>query len=445
MQQPNTLLISPYFDAGLPSGGVLYSIDMAREWLARGRQVHVICIDRTRRLADLEAYVATGQLVLHPIAAERASRFTHHPDPALYTTTREVLRMARPEIIHVHNIQGMLSAVAAAIDEGPPILLTALDFGLICLNFYLYAGSLRPCDSPMSARACTTCIRRTLRGPARVLGPLLPRFATRRIWPRFVRLDQIKAIGEMHGLMRHVLRSVRTIIAPSPAMRDRLVECGAPPGRVINLTYGISPEKIVRPPKQISECLRLGYVGGADRIKGFATVLRSLDHLPAGLPLRVRAFGGESLRQVIAGQSIKVQQYIECNRPLFGRPLMEEHARIDATLVPSVWQENSPFAVLESFANGTPVLGSDQPGISHLITPDRDGWLIKPGNPAAWARAFIRAVQHPARIRAMQVNAKYLRTTADFVNDVEWIEQSLPGRTKHQPPRSAIPPVAVYA
>ena len=150
MNQPNTLLISPYFDAGLPSGGVLYSIDTAREWLARGRQVHVLCLNRRRSLADLQPYVATGQLVLHPIARQECGRFTHHGDDELFAATREILRRTQPDIVHVHNIQGMLSAVAAAIEAGPPTILTGLDFGLLCLNMCLYAGSPRVCDTPFA-------------------------------------------------------------------------------------------------------------------------------------------------------------------------------------------------------------------------------------------------------------------------------------------------------
>jgi glycosyltransferase involved in cell wall biosynthesis len=442
--QPSTLLISPYFDASLPSGGVLYSMDMTREWLRRGRQVHVVCINQSRTLGDLSPYLETGQLILYPIAPEENGRFTHHPDDALYNTTRELIRTQRPELVHVHNIQGMLSAVAASIDADLPTVMTSLDFGLVCFNFCLYTGSPRICETPLSCSDCTECLRRTIRGPARVLGPMLPRAATRRIWPRFVRLDQIKCVRELHALMRRVLTSLDRIVALSPGMAERLRSLDAARGNVVFLAQGISPEKRVRPAKEICESLRLGYMGGLDPIKGFATIAQAANHLPAGLPLRIRVFGGDAMRDHIAQLPSRSRNYIEYHPLLFGRSLMEEHARIDAMLVPSIVHENSPSAALESLANGTPVLGSDEPGVSHLIVSDRNGWIIKAGDAKAWARAFIEAVQKPARIRRMQAIATYSRTTSDFVDDLERVEESvLPARKMLMPRRLTMSPMCI--
>jgi glycosyltransferase involved in cell wall biosynthesis len=104
---------------------------------------------------------------------------------------------------------------------------------------------------------------------------------------------------------------------------------------------------------------------------------------------------------------------------------MSEHAHIDAMLVPSIVHENSPFAALESLANGTPVIGSDEPGISHLIAPEHNGWIIPAGQPAAWARAMRDAALQPECIRTMQSTACFRRTTTDFVDDIQKIEMQL--------------------
>ena len=278
---------------------------------------------------------------------------------------------------------------------------------------------------------------RGIRGPAGYFGKVLPRSITRRLWPRFVRLDQVKSVDEIHRLMQRITAGVDRFIAPSPGMADILVDAGVPAGHVRQLAYGLSPDKMLRPVKAISEALRFGFVGGADPVKGFSTIAAALNLLPAGLPLEIRAFGGDALRLAIDHLPARAKSYVTHTAPRFGRALMEEHARIDAMLVPSVWHENSPFAAIESFANGTPVLGADEPGISHLIVPERNGWIIEAGNAKAWARAFIEAVQQPARIRRMQAIASYARTTADFVDDVERVEASLrpaqPAFMTHRP------------
>lgn len=423
-----TLVISPFFDARLPSGGVLYSVQMARQWLHRGRIVDVICADGARSLADLQHFVDLGQLRLHPILPAERTRFSHHPDPALHRKTGELIRDLRPDVIHVHNIQGMMSAILAAVESPVPVILTALDFGLLCFNFCLYQGSADICDGPTSSARCARCLRRTIRGPAGWLGPVLPRSVTRRLWPRFVRLDQIKSAQELHGTMRTVLQSLDAIIALSPGLARRLQEYGAPADRVIHLSQGVAPEQRVRPLKTPSEVLRLAYLGGIDPIKGLHVIVAAADRLPDDLPLLIEVFGGDTARMFLDEQSARARRYLRHHPPMFGRALAEEHSRIDALLVPSVVHENAPSAVLISLANGTPVIASDRPGISHLIRPEENGRLIEAGSPAAWFEALLRAANSPNEIHRMRDGARYDRTTADFSDDVEHLESRLIGR-----------------
>ena len=423
---PRTLLISPFFDAALPSGGVLYSVDVVREWLARGRSVTLLCGRRERRLADLQDYVDAGQLTILPIVDDEQIRFTHHPDPRTYAAARDAIRAVAPDVIHVHNTHGMLSAVEAAIDSPAPVVATALDFSLICLNFYLYDSTGSVCPGLQGTGCCQRCISRTMHGSPRWLEPVLPRWATRRIWPRFVRLDQIKAAPELHALMAHVRRGVDAIIAPSPIMHEKMTAATRGANVCVReILYGVAPEKVLRPDKMPSEILRLAYLGSAERIKGLHVLIAMLESLPAGLPFEIRAIGNDAVRAAIVQTSAHVRSYLRYHPPLFGRELAAEHARIDAVLVPSLWYENSPFVVLESLANGTPVIASDQPGISHLITPGVNGELVRPGDPAAWRNALLPLIERPGRVRRMQTAARLDRTTADFVDDVAELESEL--------------------
>lgn len=427
INQPRTLLVSPFLDPGVPSGGVLYSVDVVREWLRRGRTVQVLCSGQPRWLGDLEAWVAQGRLSIEQMVDPGRTRFTHHSDSGLYAQVRETVRSFQPDIIHVHNIHGMMSAAHAAVDGRVPVILTALDFGLLCFNFYLYDGTIEPCDGPVSTGECARCVMQETRGPARWVGRFLPRSVTRRWWPTFVRLDQSKSAAGLHKVMRHVRMSLDAVIAPSPIVAERFSAFGTPEDRIVEVPYGISPEKIVRPKKVLSERMRFAYFGNAEPVEGLQVVIEALDCLPDNLPMEITAFGDERVKHAIADASPRARRYLTYHKPLFGAALAREHARIDAVLMPSLWHENSPFAVLEALANGTPVIAADQAGIRHLVLPDHTGWLIEPGKPAVWTRAFIRAIERPAVIRSMQINARFDRTTGDFLDDVEQLEQQLVG------------------
>jgi glycosyltransferase involved in cell wall biosynthesis len=50
------------------------------------------------------------------------------------------------------------------------------------------------------------------------------------------------------------------------------------------------------------------------------------------------------------------------------------------SITPSEWYENNPMAILESFALGTPVIGSDIGGIPELVTQNKTGFLFSPSD-----------------------------------------------------------------
>lgn len=438
---PRTLLITPYFDAAAPSGGVLFSIDVVREWLARGREVVVLCAERERSLHDLAPYVETGRLRLHEVGSPHQVRFTHHDHARVYERARAAMQAVSPEVIHIHNTQGMFAAIRAALDwrgdqtmersdvedpTGAPgrcrVLLTSLDFGLLCFNHYLYDQSEQPCGGPASPRQCARCVRRTIRGPARWAGWMLPRVLTRRWWPDFVRLDQAQCAAELHALMRGILRRLDVIIAPSPIMADQMRAAAGTGVTVHRTVYGVSPAKMRRPAKTRSDRVRLAFLGSAEPVKGLHVLMAAAQRLPDGLPLEIRTIGNESVQRMIAEASTGARRYLSHMPALLGTALAEAHARIDAVLAPSLWHENSPFVVLESLANGTPVIASDQAGIRHLITPGKTGWLVRPGCVDAWTAVLERCAREPATLARMGAAAEFTRTTADFVTDIEPLE-----------------------
>lgn len=71
----------------------------------------------------------------------------------------------------------------------------------------------------------------------------------------------------------------------------------------------------------------------------------------------------------------------------------------DLTLLPSDW-ENFPHAVVESLAQGTPVVATAVGGVPEIVEHDHTGWLVPAGDRAALTRALLRFVDdEPARRR----------------------------------------------
>jgi len=88
---------------------------------------------------------------------------------------------------------------------------------------------------------------------------------------------------------------------------------------------------------------------------------------------------------------------------------------LDALLLPS---QEEPFgrALLEAMALEVPVLATNVGGPPELVRDGRDGYLLPPGEPAAWERAVRRIIESPEQGRELG-RAGRLRVAQEF--DVE--------------------------
>ena len=74
-------------------------------------------------------------------------------------------------------------------------------------------------------------------------------------------------------------------------------------------------------------------------------------------------------------------------------------------MLPS-YSEGIPRTVMEAFAAGVPVIGSDIAGIRVLIEPQRTGMLVAPGDPSAIARALKDLAANPNMARRFGLAAR---------------------------------------
>jgi glycosyltransferase involved in cell wall biosynthesis len=77
----------------------------------------------------------------------------------------------------------------------------------------------------------------------------------------------------------------------------------------------------------------------------------------------------------------------------------------ELVVVPS-YNENCPYAVLESMACGTPVVASNVGGIPEIITNGDDGLLVEPGNPDMLAKTIVRLLSDTSLKKILGQRAK---------------------------------------
>jgi glycosyltransferase involved in cell wall biosynthesis len=70
-----------------------------------------------------------------------------------------------------------------------------------------------------------------------------------------------------------------------------------------------------------------------------------------------------------------------------------------AAVLPALWWENCPMAVLEAGAAGVPVVASAVGGIPELVQDGATGLLVPPGDAVALAAAVTRLARDPQAAR----------------------------------------------
>ena len=144
-----------------------------------------------------------------------------------------------------------------------------------------------------------------------------------------------------------------------------------------------------------SRPLRVGFVGRFSEIKGPHVLVEAVRQLSEDIAVEVKLYGmaqNNEDRQYLAEmkQTAKDKTGVRFCGPMTEENRVEAFASFDVLAVPSVGFETGPFTVLEAFAAGIPVLGSNHSGIAERVSDGESGMLVPPANIRAWTEALKR-------------------------------------------------------
>lgn len=419
------IIITPYFDATLPGGGSLYSIDLARIWLQKGYELHILCSDYKRDIQDLSTFLLTDQLIIHPISDQSKIMRAHFVDREVYSHAEKIIEELKPESIHVHNFHGLLGAVRAAVDSPYKTVYTALDFGLICLNWYLYDGTNEPCTGPVPEK-CKRCLYENNKTPLKItLASYLPSLFIKLIGKDPVYFKQYRHLNSYFNNAEHHLKEMLpllekfdAIITISPKTAEILSSYDRSGKRIHCYTQGLNFSDLKIEERRNDNYVKLVYLGHLAPAKGFQVILKAVEMLPDGLNLRINIYG-DYVKKYMETQHESIKRYVKGYSLLVDQEVENELVNSDALVIPSLWYENTPYSVLRALAVSRPVIASNHLGISHLINHGVNGFLIPPGDVQAWKSILLDVCERPDILRKMRENCIYRKTVCQYVEEIE--------------------------
>jgi len=344
------------------------------------------------------------------------------------------------DVLHLHAFTRAASvrAARAAHRRGVPVVFTYHTPTASCVRGTLLRDGRDPCDGALIERRCASCLLES-RGvpepvrdvvtamPAR-LGALVAAAGARGPWVTALRARELT--GARHDAFRALLAEADAVVAVCDWVRTILLRAGAPPGRLLLSRQGTPVRSVARLPAPESDApLRLAFVGRLHPTKGLHVVLAALA-ARRDLAVSFDIFGvaqdldaaryGEALERLATNDG-----RVSLRPPLPPEQVVPTLAGYHATVVPSQWLETGPLTVLESFAAGVPVIGSNLGGIAELVTHDRDGWLVPHASTTAWETALARLASDRRLGARLRAGVRPPRTTTDVARDMATLYASI--------------------
>jgi glycosyltransferase involved in cell wall biosynthesis len=321
--------------------------------------------------------------------------------PTITTHFRDFLLAQKPDVVHFqHTLFIGFEAIREVRNALPDALIvyTLHEFLPICHRHgqMLRATNDEPCMEE-SPRRCHECF---------------PDIAPQEFFMR-------KRFVQSH------MSLVDLFIAPSEFLRDRYVDWGLPAEKIRVEEYGRLQLQKPAPVGRRKKRNRFGFFGQFSYYKGINVVLKAMNRLVeeevdarvwlhgANLEIQPEEFQDEfnALLEGSGDSVVFAGRYDHDQLP----SLMEN---VDWVIVPSIWWENSPLVIQESFMHGRPVICSDIGGMAEKVTNGVDGLHFRAGDPESLAKTIAQAAESPQLWRTLQGGISPIYRMQDHVDEL---------------------------
>jgi len=205
----------------------------------------------------------------------------------------------------------------------------------------------------------------------------------------------------LHKFLRIYERNVDFFIAPSDFLRNKVIEFGINGGKIFHIPTFVDSREYS---PQYNGDNYLVYFGRVSQEKGLSTLVEAIKAVRAS---KLLIIGEGELKNSLEGYtSQKSISDIKFLGHLSSERLKSVVRSSRFVVLPSEWYENCPASILEAFALGKPVIGSNIGGIPELIEDGVDGLLFEPGNSEELSEKIAYLISRPQLGEQMGKNAR---------------------------------------
>lgn len=325
------------------------------------------------------------------------------PDQIAAEGFREIVALVNPKIVHLHARTAAVSErlVDVAHAAGARVVFTYHTPTVSCARGTMLLFGKTPCDGRVDRYRCATCTLAGLGVPVPMAGlaagaaaigsATWSAFAGSRRLPAVIRIPDL--IMGRRRLFFDLMAKVDHVVAVCGWVAEILYRNGVPESKVTLSRQGLSlecsPGRRAARPKV--EPLQVAYFGRLDPTKGIDTLIDALARSPdLRVTLDIYAIASDDTKLTNLYSSVRCDKRIRVLPPVESTRVTSTMATYDLIAVPSRGLETGPLVVLEAFAAGIPVIGSNRGGIAELVQDGVNGILVAPDDVAAWSHQLSR-------------------------------------------------------
>lgn len=366
-RRPRILGVNIFFEPRGFGGATIVAEQMARIINAGGRAEYATFT--TLPATDVHAYKVTryessaGEVFAMGLPHEH-DQALHFDNPYPTHGFREILRAWRPDVVHIHSIQGIGIQIAEVCQaEGVPFVVTLHDAWWICARQFMVNDKGRYCyQRKIDLDVCSRCVPQPAMNPYR------------------------------QYRLHEVLTGAALMLSPSKFFAGVYADNGFDPERLrVNKNGIVKPASAIHREPPSTRPLRFGFVGGEGPIKGSALIKKAFAGLPhTNYELHVVDNELNLGRRSIFESNWKVPGTFKAV-PAYSQETIDSFfGSIDVLLFPTQWKESFGLSVREALIRDVWVIATDAGGVIEDIVDGENGDIIPLDDDGSALQAAIK-------------------------------------------------------
>ncbi|MHA2282175.1 MAG: glycosyltransferase [Promethearchaeota archaeon] len=360
------------------AGSEVYTQTLVNGLQKAGHEVTVFAREEDPFRADfvmkMETCPLNAEIPLYLVNYPRSrDRYRH---AALDRLFEEVLEKVQPDVVHFGHLNHLsTSIIQIAAVAGLPTVFTLHDYWLMCPRGQFMQTNLgelsfwQLCSGQDNRKCAVKCYSRYFSGSPEEEEHDLA------YWTDWIRRRMTH--------VRQMTELVDLFIAPSRWLYRRFhQEFGIPEKSMVYLDYGFEMTRLSSRERDRGDEFVFGYIGTHIPAKGIQHLIPAFEKLK-NIKTRLIIWGRDRLQNTVALKNM-VGEYgdgpgdrIEW-RPEYSNPEIIEKVfnHVDAIIVSSIWDENSPLVIHEAQQARVPVITANHGGMADYVQHEVNGLLF---------------------------------------------------------------------